>query len=742
MFRRRWLWLVLFVCAIALFVLFRLQHVGESALRAEAERSLAESLDAEVRLGPLSLSLGGDLPWVGLAFQGARLQWPEVILEAEQVAAEVDPIALALGQLSMHGLRIEDLDVEFQQASPPAEARSGTGEALAQLRASIAWLREHPCFLPDTEVRNAVLARRLGGERQEWLRAISGEYDCQGHRGRAEAVLHGQLPGIPETLTFELDTRRGDFGLSLDFPTLPLARLAALLGTAEGLTGSLAGSLKFHEEAEQGVELRVDARGDALRGWARTDDAAAQPDPPLPTLRAEIQFAPGVLHVLNAELREGADSVSLEARIQGLQELAAFDPQRCAKPRKVPAMPGISGLQEWLRELPEETELDAPRAGSLDLQLDALAHPALFCTLEDLRAQLRWADTGLELELERARVAGLSLQAMLSFRESLAPERGQHWRLYAQLETPVVALKVPVAEPSTLPEGIWTRGHFSLSATSLEEMELEGAHGRVEARRSSLRLSEMNLQLPEQNAIHGHLQFSLDEAVPRFRGQFTAAELSAEVLGKAFGGNAELIEGETRGTLEIRGTLEAGRELVDGMRGHLDLHVRSGSLRARLPLLLALGTASPTSNPFRDRDRLHFDELDLVGALASGKLTVEHFELVSPALRAVSTGDVELADPYPLDLEFALFFLPRASSLVQKVPVVGKLLLGKSGDLAGAVFAIDGTLGDPKVSLVPGRTFSENLPGALLRGIPEQLLESARRIGFLGGSGAAAAPTP
>jgi hypothetical protein len=160
------------------------------------------------------------------------------------------------------------------------------------------------------------------------------------------------------------------------------------------------------------------------------------------------------------------------------------------------------------------------------------------------------------------------------------------------------------------------------------------------------------------------------------------------------------------------------------------------------PFLLALSAASPTSNPFRDRDRLNFETFDLAGSIADGQLELEKFKLDGPALSAISSGHVSLVDPYPADLELALFFLQRTSSLLQRVPVVGNLLLGDNGSLMGAVFAVDGSLSSPQVRLVPGRTFAESLPGALLRGIPTQLLEGARRVTSLAGSVSGDRATP
>ena len=321
MIRRRWFWAVLVLCAAALFVLFRVQRVGEDALRAEAERRLAETLQIDVHLGPLTLGLGEDLPWVDLEFQGVRLQWPEVTLEAQQVGVSVEPIALALGRLSMHGLHIDGLDVEWQDASTPAAGPSDPDEILARAREVGDWLSAHPCFLPDTTVRDAVVAQRHADERREWLIQVSGEYDCMTIRGRAEASLEGQLPGIPKTLKFGLDTRQDHFELTLNFPTLPLSQLAALVGTEKKLEGSLAGRLRVREKGEQALILDVEASGDALSGWLRGAGAAANSDRDIPELRAELQLEPDALRVLNAELNEGEKTYTVDAHLQGLQAL-------------------------------------------------------------------------------------------------------------------------------------------------------------------------------------------------------------------------------------------------------------------------------------------------------------------------------------------------------------------------------------------------------------------------------------
>jgi len=478
----------------------------------------------------------------------------------------------------------------------------------------------------------------------------------------------------------------------------------------------------------------VEASGDALSDWLRGAGAAANSDRDIPELRAELQLEPDALRVLNAELNEGEKTYTVDAHLQGLQALAHFDPQRCAKPRALPDMPGIAGLQEWLEDQPDDATRQSSPTKSLELQLDVLAHPALFCTLEDFRAKLHWSATDLDLELEHAQFGGLTIAANLARSEQAAPGSGSHWRLEARLLAPLASPHLTDAPPTALPAGSWARGRITLSAMSLGALDVQGASAQLEARRSSLRLSELALHFEEQHAIHGHFQLALGEAVPRFRSDLRVTSVPADALATAFGAKETLVEGETNADLELRGSLDAWQDLISNASGHLDFKISSGSLRARLPFLLALSAASPTSNPFRDRDRLNFETFDLAGSIADGQLELEKFKLDGPAISAISSGHVSLVDPYPADLELALFFLQRTSSLLQRVPVVGNLLLGDNGSLMGAVFAVDGSLSSPQVRLVPGRTFAESLPGALLRGIPTQLLEGARRVTSLAGS--------
>ena len=86
-----------------------------------------------------------------------------------------------------------------------------------------------------------------------------------------------------------------------------------------------------------------------------------------------------------------------------------------------------------------------------------------------------------------------------------------------------------------------------------------------------------------------------------------------------------------------------------------------------------------------------------------------------------------------------MFFFPGLDSLIDRVPILNRVILGRNGNLVGAYFALTGQWGEPEASLIPiqidrdgpGRASSpRGLPGFVLGGIKRiqsVILPSERR---------------
>jgi len=350
------------------------------------------------------------------------------------------------------------------------------------------------------------------------------------------------------------------------------------------------------------------------------------------------------------------------------------------------------------------------------VQADWVAHPVLLCVTEDLAGSVRPEESGLAFHLERALWAGLPLSG--DGRWADLGEQGEALAIYLRVSPPAPATL------SSAPGKVWARGRFEIDATTLGRWRIRGARGRFDLNEGTLALHDATLQMDPGGRVEGKLL--LDLASPGelpFQAAIQLADVSLADLGESAG--VQGLAGHLYGGGAVRGRLEQGLPPLARATGTLSLHARKGSIARDLPVVLALVVASQPLRPFTSEDELAYDAADLVARIEGGRLQTETFTAVGRRLRVGAAASLSLLDPHALEGVVGLFFFPGLDSLISRLPLLSRVILGPNGNLVGAYFSLDGTWSDPETHIIPIRSLAS---GPMVDGISSLLWGGIRRI--------------
>jgi hypothetical protein len=386
----------------------------------------------------------------------------------------------------------------------------------------------------------------------------------------------------------------------------------------------------------------------------------------------------------------------LDATVRGLAQIHSPDEINCIPPPAEVALPGYAGLREWIdsqRRKPAE-----PAWQRLTVDADWILHPALLCSLEHAFGELSPAPDGLDFAVERGVWAGIPIRGVGSYRRG--PEASVQIEL--SLGPPFESMRLePAADP-------WARGQWEIEATRLGQWRIRGAGGKFRASASTLRLEESTLRLAPLGEVEGNVEIALgsDAELP-FRIEGRVLKMDLVDLSESAGREKELLSGRLLGAGVVTGRLHKGLPLLADASGVFSLHSREGKVHQELPLFVAIAVASDRFNPFRARDELPYTAIDLVVRVEEGRFHSEFFSLDAPSLRMVGSGQVGAASPHDAEAVVGLFFFRALDALINRVPVLNRVILGRDENLVGAYFAITGTWKKPKAQLIPIKSFAE-----------------------------------
>ncbi len=438
----------------------------------------------------------------------------------------------------------------------------------------------------------------------------------------------------------------------------------------------------------------------------------------------EASFRGDVLELKALEAHFRGDPLpAISGRVSGLSHIRSSDELQCITPFDVPALPGIASTRDWVRSRRDEP--DASTWQRFRLEADWLAHPALLCTLEQLVAEIRPAPGGVDLDLERGVWAGLPLAAQVAFREG-APDAWHDGRVRVDVEVG------PPFEPMqpAAPRRAWLRGRLDAEATRLGDWHIRGGEARFAARGSRLFLEGARIELAPRGEVRGRAELELGhEGRVLYDGGLALEGIPIADLWRAADLGDVALTGSLHGAIHVEGELLRDHPPLASARGHYTLQARDGTLHRKLPLMLAITVASDRWNPFGSRDRIAYEAIDLTGTVAEGSLRSDVLTVEAPTFRMGASGELGVEGPHPLQGVLGIFFFPALDRVIDRLPLVNRVLLGRNRNLVGAYFALDGEAGDPRARIIPVKSITAVGPASfVLEGLPGFVWGGIQRI--------------
>jgi hypothetical protein len=492
-----------------------------------------------------------------------------------------------------------------------------------------------------------------------------------GRLARAQLHLDTTVAGLRELLAGEVMARPGELRLEVTVADV-------LLRVGESRLGELSGTLVYDGDALEirGLEARLD----------------------------------------------GESLPRLDGGLTGLARLRGLDELRCRMPAPVPELPGLPRLARYV-----ESRQGEPSQGSwwsIHVSADWVSHPALLCGLEQLDALLSPTQGGFELEIARGVWAGVEMQGRASYRAGAAGTRPRV-EIEAALGSPFEAMAlVPPAEP-------WARGRFEVETRRLGTWRIRGAEGAFRASGDRVEVEELEIPLDPGGVARGSGDLVLgDPERVTYRLALAGDELDATELALAAQlREARQIRGRGRVEAEFTGPLIEGQGMLAHADGSLEIRAREGAIERGMPVLLALLVADEPLSPLSDLDALPYDTLEVDARLVDGTFESEHAELAGPKVRMIGTGRLGAEGDHPLQAVLGVLFFPRVDSIIERLPVLNRMILGENGNLVGAYYALEGPWAEPEARLIPVKSIVATGPTSfVLEDIPGFLWSGLKRI--------------
>lgn len=413
----------------------------------------------------------------------------------------------------------------------------------------------------------------------------------------------------------------------------------------------------------------------------------------------------------------------IDARVRGLSNIHSSDELHCVRPHDVPPLPGLAAARDWLRS--RGSEPGARSWQGLRVEADWISHPALLCTIEQLEAELVPKDGGATITVKRGVWAGLPVTATLEVRDG--PD--------GHLRGGTLSFDVSVGPPfepmqPTAPTRTWARGRFEVDASELGTWRIHGGRGRFEARGSRLEIGDAELWLRPEGRIEGSLAVELGTGLPvHYEANLQIAAVGLRQLWAAGAEGEVALSGTLHGAIHLEGSLELAEPPLANARGALVLGARDGFLHQRLPLFLAITLASDRWNPFGGRDRVAYQAIDLNGRIEGGQLVTDVLTVEASTFRMGASGQLGVGHPHSLEGVLGIFFFPTLDRLIDRLPIVNRVLLGSNRNLVGAYFALQGDLASPRAKLIPVKSLTAVGPASfMLEGLPGFVRGGIQRI--------------
>lgn len=520
--------------------------------------------------------------------------------------------------------------------------------------------------------------------------------------------------------------RRANLRLALQLEELPLPRIREVLAYLPPEIRARLDPLSERLEEGQLLDLRAEART-TVEGLGELVESRMLGRPGEVTVRAEVAdavlrigeddrrleglsgaaiWSGDVLELREVRGRLGTRSFPrLDATVRGLSQIRSPGEVNCIPPPAEVSLPGFGGLRDWIRS--QRGPPAEPTWKRLTVDADWILHPALLCSVEHALGEITPAPDGLDFAVQHGVWAGFPIRGAGSYRR--APEKSL--RIEMSVGPPFESMQLePGADP-------WAKGRWEYEFNRLGQWRMRGASGSFRISGSTLRLEKSTLLLAPLGELEGNLEVALgsDEELP-YRLELQVQKMDLVDLQASSGREEELLSGRLLGAGVIDGRLHQGLPFLSDAEGVLTLHAREGKIHQKLPVFVAIAVASDRFDPFRYREEIPYTAIDFVGRVRGGQLHSEFLALDAPSLGMVVSGQVGLVRPRDVEAVVGLFFFPTLDSLINRVPVLNRVILGRDENLMGAYFAMTGNWKRPRAQLIPVKSFAEGPAHFMLEG--------------------------
>lgn len=173
--------------------------------------------------------------------------------------------------------------------------------------------------------------------------------------------------------------------------------------------------------------------------------------------------------------------------------------------------------------------------------------------------------------------------------------------------------------------------------------------------------------------------------------------------------------GSYEASVQVKGEGPAS-ELPRAVRGPLTFQAVKGRIGKATLLTRILGVVNATDvfagkSGTRVGEAIAYDAITVDGELAEGRVSIHEAALKAPTITMTASGTVGILDR-SLDLMVLSRPLSRVDKIVKAVPVVRHIL---GHDFLAVAVKVTGSVGDPKVSVTPGRDVGKGLVGIFER---------------------------
>ncbi len=443
------------------------------------------------------------------------------------------------------------------------------------------------------------------------------------------------------------------------------------------------------DEVDDVLAFRRPLLPEELSGRAQIRDAVYRPrpeSPPLEDISATLHLHGNVLAIEGLHMTRGGKPLpEINLSVDGLHRFVRLPPEE----RKTPPGPGVPtpGLGPGLAALQFGDEGEPPRFRLVDFYI---GYPAFVLPFRNVNGWLTPTEGG-GIRISDA-------QGVLGGAPALV---NAHWDRSRNVMDVDIQYQDGEAPPAAPQDGAWLDGSFQVETLHLGPWRLDRTHGRLRAVGARAELSDVRAVFSQgQLVAKGSASFAHERYAP-YAFDFEVSEADASEFATYLG----LERGRLTGRLFVNGTaqarLEPGRRFLETGTCEIDLRGEDGTVHD-LPLTLAIARV-PSVQGLRSLfgQPLPYDTIQSRLHVEAGQLRVDDFLLEGPELRIMLAGNMDLQSAsQDVDMVMALLFLQTVDRMIEQLPVLRDLILGKDRSLVAIYFKLDGPRADIQARLL------------------------------------------